>query len=378
MNRVEQESPRRESGLDFLRVAAFLILILYHTGMGFVAWPWHVKNAETSELLEYGMVFVNRWRLPLLFFISGCGVWFSLRRRSFREFSGERLRRLLVPVVFGMFVIVPPQIYFERMAQGAAYTSYAEFYPSVFEFVPYPKGSFSWHHLWFVVYILFYSLVGIPLFAWLRGSAGRKLVQALAAKLERWPVLFYLLNVPSIVVGFWLGSRYPHTHALWGDWENLLNSGIVFLWGFLIASSPAILSLIEKRRKEFLWAALSLTVFFYYLRSVEGARSTALYAITNAYMGFLWVFVLVGWARARVKTGGALLSKANEAVYPFYIAHQTITVAAVYWLAGVPLNLYLKFGLVAALTFAGSLVFYEIGRRTPLTRILIGLKPAEK
>ena len=50
----------REHGLDALRVFAFAILILYHSGMGFVSWEYHVKNPETSRALELVMLFVNR------------------------------------------------------------------------------------------------------------------------------------------------------------------------------------------------------------------------------------------------------------------------------------------------------------------------------
>src|ERR1017187_7868117 len=103
----------REYGLDWLRCFAFVILIGYHTGMYFVSWPWSVKNPESSEWLTWVMIFFNRWRLPLLFFISGAGVGFSLRRRTSGQFVRERLRRLLIPLAFGIFVICPPQTYIE-------------------------------------------------------------------------------------------------------------------------------------------------------------------------------------------------------------------------------------------------------------------------
>ena len=75
----------REYGLDWLRVIAFTILILYHTGMFFTPEPdrWHVKNPERSRLLRLAMDFPSGWRLALLFFISGGGVYFSLRSRGY-------------------------------------------------------------------------------------------------------------------------------------------------------------------------------------------------------------------------------------------------------------------------------------------------------
>jgi len=162
-------------------VAAFAVLIFYHSGMIYVPWEFHIKNPETSETLGLVMMFFN---LPLLFFISGCGVAFSLRRRGLGEFARERLWRPLLPLVFGMFAIVPPQIYVERLQKGATF-SYAEFYPEVLRLIPSPGGSFSWHHLWFVMYLLVYSLAAIPRLGALRGSGA-----ALTPQLTRWPVTF--------------------------------------------------------------------------------------------------------------------------------------------------------------------------------------------
>jgi fucose 4-O-acetylase-like acetyltransferase len=78
--------------------------------MIFVPWDFHIKNAEQSRLLELPMLFFNRWRLPLLFFISGCGVAFAAEAGP-GQFLPRAAPRLLIPVVFGMLVIVPPQIY---------------------------------------------------------------------------------------------------------------------------------------------------------------------------------------------------------------------------------------------------------------------------
>lgn len=120
--------------LDWLRVIAILILLGCHTGMIFVSWSWHIKSAETSRVLETVMAWLHYWRMPLLLFISGAGACFALGFRRPLQFLAERHRRLLAPLVFGMLVIVPPQIYLER---AGAWESYAAFDPTVFEFVPY-------------------------------------------------------------------------------------------------------------------------------------------------------------------------------------------------------------------------------------------------
>lgn len=361
---------RREHGLDWLRVAAFAALIFYHSGMIFVPWDFHVKNAEKSDALALIMLFFNRWRLPLLFFISGCGVAFSLRRRGWGQFARERLQRLLIPLLFGMFVVVPPQIYFERLQQGAQF-GFAQFYPQVLEFVPYPQGSFSWHHLWFVAYLLVYCLVGIPLFVYWRSEAGRGWLARLVrfAECHRWAV--YLINLPSLLVAFTLGPRWPVTHNLIADWANLTGSFITFLWGFLIASAPGFLDLIERRRQEFLLSALGSTAAFYGLR---GSGAPEAMTIVSAYMGMLWILTLVGWARAHIRTGGPALAYATEAVYPFYILHQTVIVAAGYYIVQQPWTLWTKLALTMTAGFFGSWFGFELVRRSNLTRLLFGLK----
>jgi glucan biosynthesis protein C len=114
--------------LDWLRVIAIAILLVYHTGMLFVGWDFHIQNPETIDALARPMDFSHRLRMPLLFVIAGAGMWLAARRRSVASLMGERTRRLLVPVVFGMLVIVPPQLYIERLFDGQWTGGYWEFY----------------------------------------------------------------------------------------------------------------------------------------------------------------------------------------------------------------------------------------------------------
>lgn len=352
---------KREYGLDALRVFAFVMLILYHSGMGYVPWGWHVKNNELSEAFIAPMQFLNRWRLPLLFFISGCGVAFSLRRRTLSEFRSERLRRLGPPILLGILVIVPPQIYFERLAQGATF-SYAEFYPGVFQFVPYPKGSTSWHHLWFVVYVLVYALATIPFYDRMR---------RFAAMFGDWvsvsPWRIYLVTIPNMIVGATLGPRFPTTHALFGDWANLLGAWLTFCWGFVFASNEKLLDLVQRRRVEFLCAGIAATALFF--TATGFARE-----LGSNYMGFAWIMTLVGFARQWVRSDSPSLRYATEAVFPFYIVHQTITVAMVYWIRNWELAVVAKWAIAAFATFAGSAITFEIVRRVALLRPLFGLR----
>lgn len=367
----------REHGLDALRVLAFAVLILYHAGMGYVTWSWVVKNPETSAGLEHVMVFFNRWRLPLLFFISGAAVAFALRRRTLLQLAGERITRLAVPLAFGVLVIVPPQIYFWSLEHGAHHASYLAFHATVFDLVPYPEGALSWHHLWFVAYVLAFALAGLPLFALARSPAGARALSAFAGALERRPLALYLVPLPGIAAAVVLEPRFPPTWDLIHDWAVLTKYGLIFLWGFVFASERRLLDLVTRRRRELLAAGVAAASAFYAVRAAgqRGVPFSVATAISECF-AMTWVLALVGFARAWVTSSSPRLRYATEAVYPFYIIHQTITVALVYALAPVSLGIAPKLALVAAGTFLGTWLAYEAIRRVTPLRPLFGLRLA--
>jgi glucans biosynthesis protein C len=306
-------------------------------------------------------------------------VYFSLRRRSSGEFAWERIRRLLLPLVVAIFVVIPPQIYFERRQQGATF-GYAEFYPSVFKFVPYPEGSLSWHHLWFVAYILVFSLVGLPLFRAIRTARGQRWISAMVATFERHPPLLYAVTLPNIIVALTLGPHWPTTHNLVSDWANLTGTFLTFLWGFIIASNRGFLDLLTQRRREFMILGFAFAALFFYLHGTGVSRNwpapprDIFHELVNSGYAVTWIFGLLGYARAYVTRPGRWLGYATEAVYPFYIFHQTITVAAVYYLAPKPLGVGPKLLLVMSATFGVSWLLFEIVRQVKFLRPFFGLK----
>ena len=102
----------RRHDIDALRTIAFALLILYHWCMLYVAgedWGWHLKSPHTTEWLQLPMLFVNRWRMDLIFLISGLSVHFLLRDTPIGRFIATRTWRLLLPLTFGCLVVVPIQ-----------------------------------------------------------------------------------------------------------------------------------------------------------------------------------------------------------------------------------------------------------------------------
>ena len=163
--------PQRRWDIDWLRViAVVLLLVPYHTYRIFDTFEtWYVKNDQLSTALNWFMIFGNAVAMQLLFLLAGAATWFALRRRSGVQYAKERLMRLLIPFVFGVLVLVPPQSYFGLRNHSDYAESFLQYYPRFFEFKledpgGYYLGGFTPGHLWFILYLFVLALVALPLF----------------------------------------------------------------------------------------------------------------------------------------------------------------------------------------------------------------------
>ena len=368
----------RRYDLDWLRVIAFSILMLFHTGMLFNTWEWHVKNNVTSKIPELFMTLLHQWRMPLLFLVSGAAASFLLRKLDVRKYAGNRVQRLLLPLAFGMFFIIPPQVYYERLFQGHTFGSFADFYQTVLAFVPYPVGNFSWHHLWYIPYILVFSFLVLPLSWYATTQRGKQqLLNALDSITGKNTIILWFL--PLGILQILLRPFWPSdTNNLVADWSNFAWTFTFFVYGFLLASHTAIWGTIENlRRMTLKIAVISFVVLAIVWTSDYELSQLELvpYRLLKSLHAWCWILTLLGFARKYLNRNSGMLRYANEAVYPFYILHQTIIVIIGYYLAGWQVNPFVKFFIVAAGTVASCWVLYEgVIRRNALTRLLFGMR----
>ncbi len=379
-NEPETKTIKRQYYIDWIRVIAFCILILFHSGMFFVGWDWHVKNNVINHTMEFPMEWLHLWRLPLLFFISGVGVSFAMKSRTGWQFVGERTKRLLLPLVFGMFVIVPPQIYFERLQSGQFNGSYLDFYQRVFQFIPYPKGDFSWHHLWFVAYLWIFSLVCTPLFLWLKSENAKNIIAAVRATFTNiWGLL--LLSIIPMILYWTLRDKWPVSNNLISDWYNFSLSLTIFIYGYIIGTNPKIWNIMEKHRVALFSVGTFIIVFRISFDAIFGSIPDDLpfMPFINGFLTMvsLWTTILAicGFAKHYLNFKNRFLSYSTEAVYPFYILHQTITVAIGFHIADWDLNVWLKLLILSLGTFGFSLFIYHfLIRPFNFIRPLFGVK----
>lgn len=377
---------KRRYDIDALRVFAFGLLILYHVGMFYVAeWDWHVKSAYQGNWLQLPMLWSNQWRMPLIFLISGLAVNFVWGKYTAARFAARRVWRLLVPLVFGMAVITAPQAYYEALSKGviepgfgafmAAYLTFQEFPPNAWDGVE--IVTWTWTHLWYLPYLLTYTLALIPIAKLLDGPGF-----ALRAGFQRLPGVWLILLpvVPLMLYGNFVYPRFPYiNHNLIGDWYAHALYFTFFLYGFLIGRDKVIWDELARLRNRTL--ALAVIAFGLLLaqRELMPDNPTAwqdqlgMFVIyTNRW---LWLLTALGWGHRLLNRPFRWLPYATEAVYPWYILHQTITIVAGYQLSKLALGPVVEPALVLAITIGGCLVLHEfVIRRTTILRPLFGLR----
>jgi len=318
--------------------------------------------------------------MPLLFFISGYGSYLALRKRTSLKYLKERAQRLLVPLLFAMLVIVPPQVYFERIFDGAD-LNYLTFYPTIFNMIPYPEGNLSWHHMWFVLYLFVYSAILLPVFLYLRKERVMNRFNQLITS-KNWATYFILI-LPTIVIYLTYTINTSRTNALVDDGGWLTYWGSFFLAGYMSGIAPNIWLRIEKDYRNLLGLAILSTVIINILRwnqlEFEGFYQL-LYLTLLALSGWLWLLAMLSLGKRFLNRSHPLLSYANRAIYPFYILHQTIIIIIGYYIVTlVEEGILSKYIFISSASFILSVAIYEyLIRPFRLMRFLFGVKELPK
>jgi glucan biosynthesis protein C len=374
--------PRRHD-LDALRVFALLSLIAYHCAMLYVAeWDWHLKSSYLQDWLQWPMLAMNRWRMPLLFLVSGLAIGLFQPWRAPGRFALTRTWRLFVPLVFGMLVTVPIQPYCEGVANGDLAPGFWNFMLSYWGVQPFPPGlepgryDLTWNHLWYLAYLWLYTLALTVLLPVLESGPGRRL-QAWAGALRGWK----LVLLPALPLVLWLTVLLPvygdADRNFVDDWFRNAEYFTVFLYGYVFARSTGFWDELLRLRRPLLWGALAMMAAYVSLvKSDLVFPEPALVAVRVLRGLFMWTTLLaiLAWSRHLLDRPFRWLPYASEAVFPWYVIHQTATVLIAFWLVPMELGAPLEAFLVVGGTIVACVLGHELVRRVGVLRPLFGLK----
>jgi peptidoglycan/LPS O-acetylase OafA/YrhL len=361
----------RRNDLDWLRVTAIFVVFLYHSIHFFDTGDWSVKNPTTYTWIEPTIMnFMAVWMMPLIFLISGASVFYTVSKTKATRFIRDKVMRLFVPLIVGVFSFSAMQVYLERISHGQFHGSFIEFIPHYFEgvYLPGGTGNFAFHgmHLWYLLFLFIFTLAFMPAFWWFKGVAGSTFLRRVGDFLAIPGFLFLFLvptviiqkvttNEGSIVVGGWRMAQYA--------W--------FFFAGYLLSSHQHLrLQIITTR---WIWACLSFLVISGSVFLHKGPANHPNILV------WLELFTILGFTMKRLDFSNPFLEYSREAVMPFYILHQNVLFLIGFFIVNLDIPDPAKFLIIIICTLVVIMIIYEyIVRRYNATRILFGMKLIRK
>ena len=365
--------------IDWLRILAVLLLFPYHTLRVFdEADSFYVKALPVSFWVGRFLKVISVWHMPLLFFLAGCSTFYALGKRSGGQYSWERVLRLVVPFVFGFFILIPPQTWYGGRFNSEYGGSYWHYLASG-DFLRWNVqdggdyfGGFGIGQLWFILFLFFISLIVLPLGLWAVRGRRAALTQAFCRLLAH-PAGWLL----AIVIVF-LGSLAPSIPG--GPFVLYL---FIFALGLIAVSDPTFMESAERYRIPALVIGLGLTVFWAAGTSFRETFSDTSWQGFGLRFGgvaatWLMLMAILGFGRRYLDRTSRTQKYLAEASYPVYILHQTVIVIVGFYVVqlGAPRPVLWVILLIGAVL--GTFALYEVARRIGVLRFLLGMRRRKK
>ncbi|MCK8137248.1 acyltransferase family protein [Pseudoalteromonas sp. 2CM28B] len=360
--------------LDWLRVIAFAVLIFYHIGMLYSEnWGFHFKSTYISHYVEYFLLVFAPWRMLLIWFISGVALRFMLDKvrgvKSNALFVLNRSIFILLPLLVGLWLIVPFQLYAEMSQTSGIDITYWQFYLAFLDinnemFANYQSGVWPHvdvNHLWYLrslwqfmlIIILFSLFMKLPFFTPL-----------LKLGKVRLPLLVSLL-----VIAMLLTHNY-----LEGDAVREANGFIFLFIGYLSGKHNYFWASL----KHYFWVlCVSFTLpLIYILMAYQNVFDLPSYIFTTIYniQRVLGVLTMLALAQHFLNFKTNYLKTFNSWVFPFYLLHQSVLIILCFVLQPLEVGSFIEPLLVVIGTWCICAVIKLIVTRIDILRPLIGVK----
>lgn len=375
MNTEIEKRQTRKYYIDWLRNFVIILLIPFHTARIFDYWePNYVKSSQLSWGLSWFLVVISFWFMPVMFWLAGSSSWYALEFRSGSRYLKERVRRLLIPLIFGVIVIVPPQGYLAKLSNPDYNKNYlqflAEYYRDFSDLSGY-FGTFTPGHLWFILYLFLFSLIGLPVLLSFKRERGRKVLTKLCS----------YLSIPWVYISIFILLTATEPLPSPGG-KNLFFFFFLFVAGYITTADERFGALIDRIKfKVLLFLIPYLPVFLFLTAKWSGQPDFAPKSILLAFIRdlALWLslIVLLGYGKKYLNFDRKWLRYMNEAAFPVYVTHQTILLVIGFFVLRLSLGIVPGFILITLLSFLSCFAIYEfIIRRISVLRWFFGLKKA--
>ncbi|WP_440134389.1 acyltransferase family protein [Chitinophaga sancti] len=366
--------------LDWLRISAFALLILFHSWQPFNHFHWLIKSPYKTVLADILTVFFHTWRLYLIFFVSGVGTFLALKSRQ-QQFLKDRFQRLIIPFLFGIIFIIPCQYYYQKLQKqpDLLFWDFMAHYPRFIATRPYRFDLFQWLlelgiHLWYLPSLYIMTIVLYPLLKHMNAS---RTIHVLTQR----PSLLMLFALPVMLTFMLLKPIFPEYTSV----ADFITYALLFVYGYVFIKEHAkALPVLHKNGLRLLVAGILSSILLIGCLLVPSLKEAAFHpaytvnhsivAVLLGISAFSWPLYFVNLYSRRFNFSNELLPELNRSVLPVYIMHQTIIVVGGYYIIALVKNGILQFILIVSLTVLLSIPFYLLVKKFRLSRFLFGIR----
>lgn len=381
-------SQMRRYDLDWLRVLLFGTLVPFHALLGFVDEGTILYGYRNQDIAGIGaermLLLLELWHMPSLFLISGVATFFIMQNQGVIAFLGNRLARIFVPLVIGIVFWNTVIAYYQASIAFSA-PSFPLFWWNRLPTVSFYQAD----HLWFLVNLLCYSILSIPLFQWMQQNRTSIFVKwfpifALLAILATailvkpqgmafngyitWQTVTYVFYY---ALGFWLLVAPP---TVWGRLHSVryvllcVGTLLAILLGALLPSAQITEDGFNLMTGGY-WTVLNVPRF--------NAPHMA-FAVVYAIATLAWCAILLGFAYRHLSHPHRWLAPLNRAVYPLYIFHMVFIFVSLFYLRFVSWPWFPEFLILTLGTYALSACLYLLFDSIKPLRLLVGLSQPKR
>ena len=382
-----ETKPSRRYDIDALRVLATILLIYFHTAMIFAfGTGYFIQNTELSIEVLLFVMFVNIWHMQLFFFLAGMSTFYSLNFRTGTLYLKERVKRIIIPLILGILIVIPPIVYFERLAwwSPTRYTTknfdgtFFEFYPHFFEI-----GTINYYHLWFLAYLSIYSFVALRLFLKWKKDEGKQQISSIADKYGKGKKMF-LFALPIIIINVSLRWIFPGYSKLFiDDLANVFSYILIFIYGFLIIGDNRFEDSVDRNKKFALILAIitSILAMIFLGPGYDPFGNPVGYAIywtLFSISGWCWMIAIYGYGKKFLNKQNSLITYLSKIALPMYIIHLTVTIMIAFYVLQWEASIAVKFLVISTLALFITILLCELIKTNNVTRFIFGMRPRVK
>jgi hypothetical protein len=321
--------------------------------------PFYVFSAPVKAFSEF-TVLVYPWWMTLLFTVAGISSSYALKRRNGKEYVKERVFKILIPLLFGIVIIIPVQSYiadvFHNGYVGGYFEHYAVFFTKVTDLTGY-DGGFTPAHTWFMVYLFVISMVSLPIMQWYN-RRNKKIDGNKITMLMLLPMfMVILLMTPILEPG---GKSVGEALAC-------------FLIGFFLLSLDEVQDKLVKYRMPLAVSWIALMA----LRSLMNLSNIGhglVWDIEQRILTWIGILAILGIGKRYLNFNNKFTQYFSLAAFPIYFFHQSVLVVVAFYVLKLTDIILIQFTSILIMSFIGTLLCYELFRRFSVTCFMFGIK----